>query len=941
MSSLNNSKTSDSGSNGTPTSAAARAGSFFLSLWRKTSRDPKQPQVYVCEHCQQEHLTEEKAAESEANCCQKPRAIQNSHSELLSDEVMAFQCEICKKLFSSEVEAEGCEAQCQLQEETRRPRAASELIEKHKSTVETDNLLCTTNKNKSKVNDDHDDDNSSSSSDEDDDVLDLKGIRSLAQPSDVVESAEPVMGLNAGFTQTMGELPFSLDQDDPLFHQSNDSTLGQESPDMDTSSIDENGEKNNSALEGKSTSSNDTTTNTPAMPQNLHDLDNSEESLHAKTDDKESNIDRERDSLVVAYANAGEKNGGQHLEIDWDSMFDRLTQFQTEFGHLYVKEEEEPDLSAWMEEQRKNLGRKLLCGEKIESEVERERVVRLESIAFPWTDGLLSADWNSMYDELVRFHKKAGHTNVPAGLGHLCNWVKCQRNYLAEKRKRDCCDEDDLEAIARLDKLGFQWPPLSPKRILPSSESIGIRASGRYGVEPHGIQHGDTGQNDDEISANSIDSSEDEMPRDYPETFRRSWLLEKQIMRKVKLDILKRQEAEFMEMCHFDICRQEEEEVMTMIREDIETAETQKAVEILERNRRRDAEVLEVSFVDDGTEKFEILLSTEAPIPLQLSVEWGTPPEKHIFDESEAYRCAKIIPKSYRGYPFFDGEKDRAQIAKAIVANCLVRVLSVDHDPNSCLIAIICDQWESAYCLDQLNSWLKRRRMSVMARILSESGREIEVDWDTGEQAKLGVTVLANSWERKKLLMVPRANGQVVGPLREVMKDGCVLLEAVDGIQMNTTGAFKEHITPRVQVGAIVRLSCKVFDESSMQHDDVNVNQTNHNTEEEDEDVPMEVGDVADNESNVIQPQDDETTTNEANVASSEKEASASGSIQDLQQRNHEQSKAGYNHFKAKYKRLVELEFSESGIHVNTAISQMWTNHKKILGSHCDDSCPW
>ena len=126
-----------------------------------------------------------------------------------------------------------------------------------------------------------------------------------------------------------------------------------------------------------------------------------------------------------------------------------------------------------------------------------------------------------------------------------------------------------------------------------------------------------------------------------------------------------------------------------------------------------------------------------------------------------------------------------------------------------------------------------------------------------------------------------------------------------------------------------------------MQHDDVNVNQTNHNTEEEDEDVPMEVGDVADNESNVIQPQDDETTTNEANVASSEKEASASGSIQDLQQRNHEQSKAGYNHFKAKYKRLVELEFSESGIHVNTAISQMWTNHKKILGSHCDDSCPW
>ena len=79
---------------------------------------------------------------------------------------------------------------------------------------------------------------------------------------------------------------------------------------------------------------------------------------------------------------------------------------------------------------------------------------RLEKIGFIWEVNV--AIWEDYFAALVRFKEREGHCRVPTGhkVGHvkLASWVATQRS-----------NKDTLspERHQRLDKIGFDWDPLS------------------------------------------------------------------------------------------------------------------------------------------------------------------------------------------------------------------------------------------------------------------------------------------------------------------------------------------------------------------------------------------------------------------------------------------------------------------------------------------------
>ncbi|KAG7358171.1 helicase domain protein [Nitzschia inconspicua] len=143
----------------------------------------------------------------------------------------------------------------------------------------------------------------------------------------------------------------------------------------------------------------------------------------------------------------------------WESTYQRLLKYQTEYGHTNVPVsfnygDEKPHLGRWVARQRSRKKRKDQPYSKIRAE-------KLDSIGFKWIimeQDSFEKTWESTYQRLLKYQKEYGHTNVPISFNdrdekpHLGKWVAMQRY----RKNRNDPPYSKIRA-EKLDSIGFNW----------------------------------------------------------------------------------------------------------------------------------------------------------------------------------------------------------------------------------------------------------------------------------------------------------------------------------------------------------------------------------------------------------------------------------------------------------------------------------------------------
>ena len=130
----------------------------------------------------------------------------------------------------------------------------------------------------------------------------------------------------------------------------------------------------------------------------------------------------------------------------WAEMYTLLAQFNEREGHSHVPRnhvEHGENLGVWLNDQRKY---------KKKGIIEVDRQQQLENIGVSWD--IIGERWEEMYNLLLQYNEREGHTNVPQGYVEdgetLGVWVKGQR----EAKKKGVLEADRRE---KLENLRFAW----------------------------------------------------------------------------------------------------------------------------------------------------------------------------------------------------------------------------------------------------------------------------------------------------------------------------------------------------------------------------------------------------------------------------------------------------------------------------------------------------
>lgn len=158
------------------------------------------------------------------------------------------------------------------------------------------------------------------------------------------------------------------------------------------------------------------------------------------------NIRNHPERVPAKVYNALVKLGFQfHASADWNTMFGKLENFYEKHGHTYVPSND-PALESlfdWTANQR--LAKSVLTAVQVQ---------KLNSLQFDWeTRVAKNIQWNEMYDALIDFKKKHGHTKVPQDYKEnraLGSWVSRQRS----SKARNILSADRVKL---LNKVGFLW----------------------------------------------------------------------------------------------------------------------------------------------------------------------------------------------------------------------------------------------------------------------------------------------------------------------------------------------------------------------------------------------------------------------------------------------------------------------------------------------------
>lgn len=147
----------------------------------------------------------------------------------------------------------------------------------------------------------------------------------------------------------------------------------------------------------------------------------------------------------------------QPYSKQWQEMFDALRMFREAHGHCRVPAQwdENPKLARWVATQRARKAAGLLSADRISA---------LDALGFSWRIGASGRTqsveaWDKMFAALKSFHAEHGHANVPQQFvsnRKLGWWVTTQRRNFRQGKLA-------TQQIARLNELGFDWPPLGGK----------------------------------------------------------------------------------------------------------------------------------------------------------------------------------------------------------------------------------------------------------------------------------------------------------------------------------------------------------------------------------------------------------------------------------------------------------------------------------------------
>ncbi|MDN5202482.1 helicase associated domain-containing protein [Fulvivirgaceae bacterium BMA10] len=143
-------------------------------------------------------------------------------------------------------------------------------------------------------------------------------------------------------------------------------------------------------------------------------------------------------------------------DAKWEENYKNLIAYFNEHGSLQVSVEKDPSLQRWT-----CLQRSLYH----EGKLAEDRIKKLENINFAWN--LHESYWMKMYEELVKFKAKYGHTKVPwmwEENPQLAPWV----NSLKVTK-----DNLEIEKIALLDKIQFDWE-IRERNIVPWEEMYNL-----------------------------------------------------------------------------------------------------------------------------------------------------------------------------------------------------------------------------------------------------------------------------------------------------------------------------------------------------------------------------------------------------------------------------------------------------------------------------------
>ena len=173
----------------------------------------------------------------------------------------------------------------------------------------------------------------------------------------------------------------------------------------------------------------------------------------------------------VSAEQSARKEARNENKQQWNNMFGCLEQYKFKYGDTKVPKRYKDDkqLGIWVDTQRsqyKKLQQKIANGETDvkSNRLTEDRIQRLNEVGFVWS---IRDDWQTHYNELVKYKSIHGHCNVPARYplnNRLGIWVTSQRQQFKLRNQGKEADTQTKrsislteERIKLLDDIGFLW----------------------------------------------------------------------------------------------------------------------------------------------------------------------------------------------------------------------------------------------------------------------------------------------------------------------------------------------------------------------------------------------------------------------------------------------------------------------------------------------------
>ena len=380
--------------------------------------------------------------------------------------------------------------------------------------------------------------------------------------------------------------------------------------------------------------------------------------------------------------------------------------------------------------------------------------------------------------------------------------------------------------------------------------------------------------------------------------------LERQWMARLDEEITAAEEAAWMKRVGDDITKCEEKAFMKRIELEILVVEERERIQAQERPPC----LLEVSY----GESFDSIKPNKA-IPQNASIQQ----EPTILESESSTIFTKLVPRRINGRMFMDHcDVDDLIGHDPALSFCSAKLDRVQGDPNSWNLTL-CGFIDIDKCTELMEDWMKKMFFRFNVSMLTASGIDLHVKIDAGKP--IGAK-LVEFYEQIMLTPSEKDNCSIKEIQVALSRGGC-LISTVDGRACNTMAEFIKRKLECNMQGRLLTISGK--------QPNPDVQATNEGESS---------------------GSSDETTIGESQVAGDKQ----CGPLDECFAQEHVdkevlQSSDKYwedsfatevdNHFSIKFEAVATIEFRNSGINAQVALSSMWNQHKRRFGEDCYEHC--